>query len=469
MGAVKANHIIWKKLIFVAIVTGLHLVIYRELHKPETSLAVSLANSFLFSSLALFLSTLISLFHPLRVKPRRGHLFSYLMVFLFAQVASSFIDSSLTGHKSNNQGLEFSGALVLGAIWYLIEFLIWKLMKIFNHKINALMVGTAQDSLAIQEKFFEFNSYQGLEISLYHQNKFISKDFYDVIVHNKCWSQDQSQTEYDLIQMTMMGLPIIELKNIFEEFDHRVDLTQNTSSDMLTYAQTITPAVKSYVKLKTIVEPLIAFAMIIILLPLFMITALLVRLSSPGPIVYSQRRLGLGGIPFNIYKFRTMKQDAESNGIQWASEQDPRITPIGQWLRKLHLDELPQLWNILVGDLSFVGPRPERPEFYEKLVQDIPLFYLRTAIRPGVTGWAQVCAGYANSVEGSKLKLSYDLYYFKNLSLKMDLQTVFLTFVHVFRKTLFGEQALKQTLTPNSDPKLSVSDIVPASSSTQKS
>lgn len=450
MGSVNASHIIWKKLLFVATVTGLHFLAYRWLETPDHSLSFSLAYSFLFSSLALFLSNLVSLFHPLRVKPRMGHLFSYIVLFIVTYLISSSTITFLSGIHNASLLLETLAAITLANLWYVTELLIWKLMIIFHHRINALMVGSPQDAALISEKFLEFNSYPGLVVSLYSRSGFISKDQYDVIVHNKTWEQDKSQIEYDLIQMTMMGLPIIELKKISEEFDHRVDLELNTSSDMLSYAQSITPAVKSYVKIKTILEPIIAFFMIVILAPIFVVTAILVRISSPGPIVYSQRRLGLGGTPFNIYKFRTMKQDAEATGVQWASgEEDPRITPIGKWLRKLHLDELPQLWNILVGDVSFVGPRPERPEFYEQLAKEIPLFYLRTAIRPGVTGWAQVCAGYTNSVEGSKLKLSYDLYYFKNLSFKMDLQTIVLTFVHVFRKIAFGEQALKNLAPSN--------------------
>jgi sugar transferase (PEP-CTERM system associated) len=166
--------------------------------------------------------------------------------------------------------------------------------------------------------------------------------------------------------------------------------------------------------------------------------AILIKVSSRGPILYKQKRVGLNGRVFQCYKFRTMRSDAEADtGPTWASDDDPRITKIGRFLRASRLDEIPQLWNVLVGDMAFVGPRPERPEFVEKLNQVIPYYNLRHATRPGITGWAQTMYKYGNTVEDSKEKLRYDLYYIKNCSPVFDVWIVFNT----IRTVLLGKGA----------------------------
>jgi exopolysaccharide biosynthesis polyprenyl glycosylphosphotransferase len=156
--------------------------------------------------------------------------------------------------------------------------------------------------------------------------------------------------------------------------------------------------------------------------PLFALTALAVRVSSPGPILYRQARVGENGRTFQILKFRSMCQDAETaSGAVWATQNDPRITSIGVFLRKSRLDELPQLWNIFRGDMSFVGPRPERPEFVRKLTEHIPYYGQRHVVRPGLTGWAQVKYPYGSTMEDALEKLQYELFYIKHMSIGLDL------------------------------------------------
>src|SRR3990172_1319355 len=155
-----------------------------------------------------------------------------------------------------------------------------------------------------------------------------------------------------------------------------------------------------------------------VILPL---VALALRLESPGPVFYRQVRAGRGGRPFSLIKFRTMIPDAESTGPRWAEEDDSRVTRIGRILRRLHLDELPQAINLLRGEMSFIGPRPERPEFAASLEKQIPFYRARHAMRPGITGWAQVNFGYGSSTEDALIKLQYDLYYNKYASLYLDL------------------------------------------------
>ncbi len=151
------------------------------------------------------------------------------------------------------------------------------------------------------------------------------------------------------------------------------------------------------------------------------------RLKSPGPLFYAQERVGKGGRSFQILKFRSMRTDAEKFGAVWAEENDPRITPVGRILRGTRLDEIPQFWNILKGDMSLIGPRPERPHFVAQLTREIPFYRVRHAVKPGLTGWAQVRYRYGASVEDSLIKLQYDLFYIKRQSLLLDLEIVFKT------------------------------------------
>jgi len=167
---------------------------------------------------------------------------------------------------------------------------------------------------------------------------------------------------------------------------------------------------------------------LILSLPLLPFIILAIKLTSPGAIFYRQRRVGRDGEVFNCYKFRTMRADAEADiGPTWASDDDPRITSVGRFLRMSRLDEIPQLWNVLRGDMSLVGPRPERPEFVDGLRQKIPYYNLRHTIRPGITGWAQIRYKYGSSMEDAKEKLQYDLFYIKNMSLGLDLLIFFQT------------------------------------------
>jgi len=180
-------------------------------------------------------------------------------------------------------------------------------------------------------------------------------------------------------------------------------------------------------KLKHLIDIAVAAVMIMVSLPITLPIAIAIKLSSPGPILYSQVRTGLNGKKFRVYKFRSMYQNAESKGVQWAKEKDPRITKVGSFIRLTRIDELPQLWNVFKGEMSLVGPRPERPEFDLQLREQIPYYDVRYLVKPGITGWAQVCYPYGASVEDAYQKVAYDLYYIKNYSLLMDLAIAFKT------------------------------------------
>ncbi|MEO0835808.1 MAG: sugar transferase [Cyanobacteria bacterium J06642_3] len=186
------------------------------------------------------------------------------------------------------------------------------------------------------------------------------------------------------------------------------------------------------VKLKQLIDIVVAAVMIIAILPITIPVAIAIKLTSKGPVFYSQVRTGLNGHKFRVYKFRSMYQNAESKGIQWAKEKDPRITTVGSFIRLTRIDELPQLWNVFKGEMSLVGPRPERPEFDLQLREKIPYYDVRYLVKPGITGWAQVCYPYGASVEDAYQKVAYDLYYIKNYSLFLDLAIAFKTLRVVF-------------------------------------
>ena len=166
---------------------------------------------------------------------------------------------------------------------------------------------------------------------------------------------------------------------------------------------------------------------LILLSPLFALIALQVKLSSRGPVFYSQERIGLYGLPFHIYKFRTMIEHAEEGTPQLTQDDDPRITKIGHWLRKYRLDELPQLWNILCGDMSIVGPRPERPFFIEQIMKEAPYYCLLYKVRPGLTSWGPIRVGYTDTTEKMIERLNCDIVYVENMSLLLDLKILFFT------------------------------------------
>ena len=185
---------------------------------------------------------------------------------------------------------------------------------------------------------------------------------------------------------------------------------------------------------KRIIDIMISIIVLTLTLPFLLLIGLLVCLSSKGPAIYKQTRVGRKGKPFTMYKFRTMLEDAEKNsGPKWASKNDPRVTPIGKWLRKLRIDEIPQLVNVLKGDMSLVGPRPERPHFVEKFSAEVPLYSRRHRVRPGITGWAQVKWKYDASMEDVREKTKYDLFYIENASLNMDAKILINTLMTVIK------------------------------------
>ncbi len=230
----------------------------------------------------------------------------------------------------------------------------------------------------------------------------------------------------DLLQLRLRGVRIDDATAMIERVTGKIEVDELNPSWLIFAEGFKLSAVQMLVRRAASI--LISVALLVLVLPLLPVIALAIKLTSAGPVFYKQRRVGRNSVIFNCYKFRTMRADAEADvGPTWAGDDDPRITSVGRWLRAARLDEIPQLWNVLKGDMAFVGPRPERPEFVQWLSQEIPYYHMRHIVRPGITGWAQVSYRYGNTVEDAKEKLRYDLYYIKNLSLGLDLLILFST------------------------------------------
>jgi sugar transferase (PEP-CTERM system associated) len=230
----------------------------------------------------------------------------------------------------------------------------------------------------------------------------------------------------DLLDLRFSGVHIEEASALYEIALGRV-CTSEFRPSQLVFSKDFSPP-HSSVSTQTIYCTLFAGTLLVVLAPVMLVVALAVRFTSPGPIFYRQTRVGRGNKPFTLFKFRSMYVDAEARtGAVWATRNDPRITPLGRILRKTRLDELPQLFNVLKGQMAIAGPRPERPEFVTTLSREIPYYRQRHTVKPGITGWAQINYKYGDTFEDTVMKLEYDLYYIKNISMALDMYIFFHT------------------------------------------
>lgn len=231
----------------------------------------------------------------------------------------------------------------------------------------------------------------------------------------------------DLFHCRVLNVPVLTPSQLVEDLQERTPVRAGDHGWYLFDGRLHAGGSVVYQGLKRASDAAVAALALLALAPVLALTALAVAATSRGPVLYRQRRVGQWKRPFTILKFRTMRVDAERGGARWTSAADPRVTAIGRFLRRSRLDELPQLWNVLVGHMSLVGPRPERPEFTVELERRIPYYDLRHLVRPGITGWAQVSAGYAATFEDAVVKLEYDIYYVKHASFGFDLRILLRT------------------------------------------
>ncbi len=230
---------------------------------------------------------------------------------------------------------------------------------------------------------------------------------------------------HDLISYKFMGVEIVDGVAFYEDLTGKMPVEKvNPSWFLFSNGFHVSRLTE---RIKRLLDVLISLSGLLASLPITLLAALIIKLESPGPIFYRQQRVGQGGDIFDVIKFRSMGQDAEKDGAVWAVQGDSRVTKFGAFIRKARIDEIPQMYNVLRGDMSFVGPRPERPIFVRQLAKTIPFYSIRHVVKPGITGWAQVCYPYGASEEDALRKLEYDLFYLKNLSLSFDLFIIFQT------------------------------------------
>ncbi len=337
-------------------------------------------------------------------------------------------------------------SLGIFTIWAIIlRLLAVKWMRSLSLQSRWLMLGAGESAIKFAQNLIDLNPLGELVVlAEVGQNKtqladsnlncvgntnelsaWISQSWSAVIVATTIsFSETQLQ---QLMQIHLRGIPVYRLPDFYETLWHK--LPSSLLEDKWLAFSPGFHLMPGYLNmnLKRFADVILTGVLLVLVSPLMLLAALAIKLESPGLVFYSQLRSGLYGKPFKVYKFRSMYQDAEKRGAQWATQRDPRITRVGYWLRVMRIDELPQIWNVLCGEMSLIGPRPERPEFDVKLKEAIPYYEVRYLVKPGITGWAQVMYPYGASVEDAYEKLAYDLYYIKNYSFWLDIAIAFKT------------------------------------------
>lgn len=320
----------------------------------------------------------------------------------------------------------FSGFLIIPFILSLWNKFLFYIISYTKKPYRVHYIGSEDNLSLLQELFFSFKKW--LYIELYDTTKNVEevlKRNCDLVIIDTDFNIDDKTFEI-LNDFEIKGGRIYTLVDIFAYFDQSLpaEIIKNKHFEIFSTYK-LDSFYNKYIK--RIGDILISLVLIIITLPVMLIIGFLIKITSKGSVIYKQKRVGVLGKEFDMLKFRSMKVDAEKDGIKLTKENDSRVTLIGKIIRPLRIDELPQLFNILKGDMSFIGPRPERKELIDKIVNSVPLFKKRLLVKPGLTGWAQVKYTYVSSIEKMNKKLSYDLYYINNLSILFDIKIVLYT------------------------------------------
>ena len=343
-------------------------------------------------------------------------------------------------------------ALVFTILFYSWHFLVNKIMDTLGIRRPVVIVGSDPHARELAEKIHR-NDRLGYRVAgavrddeeplppwMWNDGVTVMNDMEELKVlareervHTIVVSDQRFQSVYgELYDLIPLRINFFQLTSFWEAFDETIPIYATRETWFLENFNR--GPNKAYHFIKRIVDLMFAVLLLPVILLLSLFTAILVKLTSKGPAIYKQVRVGRNEREFTIYKFRSMVVDAERNGAQWAGENDPRITPFGRFMRKTRLDELPQIINVLKGQMSFIGPRPERPEFVQELSRSIPHYHLRHLVKPGLTGWAQVKYRYGSSEEDAATKLMYDLYYVKNVSFVLDFKIALKTILIILSK-----------------------------------
>lgn len=346
---------------------------------------------------------------------------SFLVVLASAVVCLIFIYSLGPNRFTNLFGRGvFPVAILVFGVFAVVNRSV--LNALFRRKSNPKTVLILSD----QKKDYQFKQSQPtIYASKLSINNHLTKSL-DAIVLTPEHLPSKSEQKA-LIEFRLAGIPIFTLSDFREQREYLVPVQEIDDSWFLKSEGFTMVHSRASLRLKRTLDMIVTVPLLILGLPLIFVAALLIKLTSKGPVFFSQTRVGKEGHNFTIFKLRTMQQNSEKDGAIWAEKNDQRVTFIGRVLRKTRIDELPQCWNILKGEMSIIGPRPERPEFTKMLSREIPYYDLRHIVKPGLTGWAQVNYPYGASVEDALKKLQYDLYYIKNYSLLLDINILLRT------------------------------------------
>lgn len=365
--------------------------------------------------------------------------FSTLLIVLLINYILSKERSGIFG-----RGILFGTLIIFWFLSSMYKGLLWNRLKIQISNLKYLFIAHADYTKLINEEIinkFSFASVvfvpsleKGSIQAGRDLNKIINKDWTSIILAlpSKYWNTGFSDI---LMKTRFAGASILNLDDFFEGVQKKVPV-DFLNQEWFIFEKGFSLINNPFgLRIKRLCDMILALGLLLLSWPVIILAAILIKLESPGSVFYKQIRTGLNDHEFTIFKLRSMAKNAEVNGVQWAQNNDSRVTRVGKWLRLTRIDELPQLWNVVKGEMSFIGPRPERPEFNIELEEKIPFYRLRHLVRPGITGWAQVMYPYGASIEDSKQKLQFDLYYIKNFSFFLDLQIVFKT----IQVVLFGK------------------------------
>jgi sugar transferase (PEP-CTERM system associated) len=426
----------------VFLVSGSFLLATVCLAGPDTYIVLFYENGIIkiagITVLTLLLSYYFDLYEPQRIS---GHWEIYFRLLLVLSVLSFFLAAILYFFPEMSIG---SNVPLVGTAILAIALVIWRSayesiigLSVFRERVYVL--GSGERARAVVETLRARRD-AGMEVVDGESKGVFNGDperfaadlraFYEpktridrVIVAME--DRRGSLPVRELLDLRLRGVVIEDTSELLERLLGRLPLDGlNPSTLIFTHGFNVKV---SHQIVRRLISIIASFVGLVICLPFIPFIILAIRLSSPGPILFRQTRVGLHGQPFSLLKFRTMRQDAEANGAMWATRNDSRVTPLGKFMRRTRLDEIPQLWNVLRGEMGFVGPRPERPEFVQWLTREIPFYEIRHIVRPGLTGWAQVRYQYGASLEETKRKLEYDLYYIKHVSLGLYLLIIFET------------------------------------------
>lgn len=393
---------------------------------------------FIIFATFLFCHYIFDLYEP---RHWRSSLFSPLKI-IFASCTGVFLlfawfyflAASATGVYG--RGVLIGAVVVFTLYSLLFRHFVNKIQKLRTQKLEWLLVGSEGSYITLRKDWDNLNLGGHLVWQDYHTihdeksvlAAHLQKPWAGLIVDSRATSERDHDLPRLFMDARLRGQVVLTLLNFYEFYYGKVPV-RNLSDSWFAFSEGFS-IIHSQVssRLKRITDIIISISMLVFLFPLMVLLVLLVRLESRGPALYKQVRVGQKGVHFVIWKFRSMKKDAEKGmGAQWAVKNDSRVTYMGLIMRKTRLDELPQLWNILKGEMSFIGPRPERPEFTNELRKKIQFYDFRHLVKPGLTGWAQVMYPYGSSVEDAIEKLQFDLFYIKNYSFARDIEIILKT------------------------------------------